>query len=333
MGGDFGPAVTVLAAQRALKFSKDIEIVLVGQQELLEPQLQQLNLSGNSRLSIQHASQVVNMDESPAVALKKKKDSSMRVAINLVKDRTVDACVSAGNTGALMATSKFVLKTISGISRPAICTSLPTTHGHTHMLDLGANIDCSAEQLFQFAVMGSVLSQSVDEIARPSVGLLNIGSEAMKGNETVKKANSLIEKSSLNYKGFIEGDDIYTGTVDVVVADGFVGNVSLKTAEGLASMVNNVLKAAFKKNIFTRIAALIAMPVLKAVRHTLDPKQYNGASLLGLNGIVIKSHGGADVDAFLNAIKIAIIEIYKSIPDRINKEIEQYLQDDEEKAE
>lgn len=333
MGGDFGPAVTVLAAQRALKFSKDIELVLVGQQELLEPQLQQLNLSGNSRLSIQHASQVVNMDESPAVALKKKKDSSMRVAINLVKDGTVDACVSAGNTGALMATSKFVLKTISGISRPAICTSLPTTHGHTHMLDLGANIDCSAEQLFQFAVMGSVLSQSVDEIARPSVGLLNIGSEAMKGNETVKKANSLIEKSSLNYKGFIEGDDIYTGTVDVVVADGFVGNVSLKTAEGLASMVNNVLKAAFKKNIFTRIAALIAMPVLKAVRHTLDPKQYNGASLLGLNGIVIKSHGGADVDAFLNAIKIAIIEIDKSIPDRINKEIEQYLQDDEEKAE
>jgi len=245
MGGDFGPEVTVLAAQRALKFSRDTELVLVGQKDLLEDHLQLLGLSNEPRISIHHASQVVNMDESPAIALKNKKDSSMRVALNLVKDGTVDACVSAGNTGALMATSKFVLKTISGISRPAICTSLPTTHGHTHMLDLGANIDCSAEQLFQFAVMGSVLAQSVDDNASPSVGLLNIGSEAMKGNETVKKANSLIEKSSLNYSGFIEGDDIYTGTVDVVVADGFVGNVSLKTAEGLASMVNNVLKAAF----------------------------------------------------------------------------------------
>ena len=330
MGGDFGPEVTVLAAQRALKFSKDIELVLVGQQELLEPQLKQLNLSAESRLTIHHASEIVSMDESPAIALKKKKDSSMRVAINLVKDKTVDACVSAGNTGALMATSKFVLKTIPGISRPAICTSLPTSHGHTHMLDLGANIDCSAEHLLQFAVMGSVLAQSVDEIANPSVGLLNIGSEAIKGNETVKKANILIEKTSLNYKGFIEGDDIYTGTVDVVVADGFVGNVSLKTAEGLASMVNSVLKAAFKKNIFTKIAAIIALPVLKSVRRTLDPKQYNGASLLGLNGIVIKSHGGADVDAFFNAIKIAIIEIDKSVPQRINTEIEQYLHNDEE---
>ncbi|MCK4707983.1 MAG: phosphate acyltransferase PlsX [Gammaproteobacteria bacterium] len=333
MGGDFGPEVTVLAAQRALKFSKDIELVLVGQKELLEPQLKQLNLTAESRITIHHATEIVGMDESPVIALKKKKDSSMRVAINLVKDKSVDACVSAGNTGALMATSKFVLKTIRGISRPAICTSLPTTHGHTHMLDLGANIDCSAEHLLQFAVMGSVLAQSVDEIANPSVGLLNIGSEAIKGNDTVKKANLLIEKTSLNYKGFIEGDDIYTGTVDVVVADGFVGNVSLKTAEGLASMVNSVLKAAFKKNIFTKIAAVIALPVLKSVRHTLDPKQYNGASLLGLNGIVIKSHGGADVDAFFNAIKIAIIEIDKSVPERINKEIEQYLHNDEENAE
>jgi len=330
MGGDFGPDVTVLAAQRALKFSKDIELVLVGQQELLEPLLKELNLTNEPRLSVHHASQVVGMDESPAIALKKKKDSSMRVSINLVKEGLVGACVSAGNTGALMATSKFVLKTIPGINRPAICTSLPTTHGHTHMLDLGANIDCSAEHLLQFAVMGSVLAQSVDETSNPTVGLLNIGSEAIKGNETVKKANALIEKTSLNYKGFIEGDDIYTGTVDVVVSDGFVGNVSLKTAEGLASMVNSVLKAAFKKNIFTKMAALVAMPVLKAVRHTLDPKQYNGASLLGLNGIVIKSHGGADVDSFLNAIKIAIIEIDKSVPDRINKEIEQYLQNNEE---
>ena len=331
MGGDFGPEVTVEAALRALRFSKDLELVLVGQRELLIPQLERLGLTDEPRLRIQHASEVVGMDESPAVALKKKKDSSMRVAINLVKDGVVDACVSAGNTGALMATSKFVLKTIPGISRPAICTSLPTTRGHTHMLDLGANIDCSAEHLFQFAVMGSVLAQSVDENPRPSVGLLNIGSEAIKGNDTVKKAHQLIEKTSLNYIGFIEGNDIYTGKVDVVVSDGFAGNISLKTAEGLASMVNSVLKAGFKKNLFTKIAALIAMPVLNAVKHTLDPKQYNGASLLGLNGIVIKSHGGADVESFFNALKIAIIEIDKSVPARINKEIERYLHDNEEK--
>lgn len=330
MGGDFGPEVTVLAAQRALKFSNQIELVLVGQKELLEHEISKLGLEKESRITIHHASEVVGMDESPAIALKKKKDSSMRVAINLVKDKTVDACVSAGNTGALMATSKFVLKTIPGISRPAICTSLPTTDGHTHMLDLGANIDCSPENLLEFAVMGSVLAQSVDENPNPSIGLLNIGSEAIKGNDTVKKANQLIEKTGLNYEGFIEGDDIYTGKVDVVVADGFVGNVSLKTAEGLASMVNTVLKKAFRKNIFSMIAALIAMPVLRSVRRTLDPKQYNGASLLGLNGIVIKSHGGADDEAYLNAIKIAIIEIDKSVPDRIYKEIEQYLHDDGE---
>lgn len=230
-----------------------------------------------------------------------------------------------------MATSKFVLKTIPGIHRPAICTSLPTINGHTHMLDLGANIDCSAEHLMQFAVMGSVLAQSVDDIPKPTIGLLNIGSEAIKGNEIVKEASKLIAETSLNYSGFIEGDDIYTGKVDVVVSDGFVGNVSLKTAEGLASLVNTVLKSEFKKNILTKLAALVSLPVLKAVRKTLDPREYNGASLLGLNGIVIKSHGSADVDSFFNAIKIASIEIDKSVPDRISKEIESYLQQHEEK--
>jgi len=331
MGGDFGPDVTVLAAQKALKAFKDIELVLVGQQDVLQIHLDNLGLQNEPRLSIHHASEIVGMDESPALALKKKKDSSMRVAINLVKDGVVGACVSAGNTGALMATSKYVLKTIPGISRPAICTSLPTMKGHTHMLDLGANIDCTAEHLLQFAVMGSVLAQSVDENSRPRVGLLNIGSEAIKGNDIVKKANQLIAQTDLNYAGFIEGDDIYTGTVDVVVADGFTGNISLKTAEGLAHMVNSVLKAAFKKNLLTKLAALVALPVLNAVRKTLDPRQYNGASFLGLNGIVIKSHGRADIDSFFNAIKIAVIEIDKSVPERINKEIEQYLQNDEEK--
>ncbi len=331
MGGDFGPAVTVPAAGKALQSFADVELVLVGQQEQLQAQLQQHGLANETRLSVHHASEVVGMDEMPAIALKKKKDSSMRVAINLVKEGVVDACISAGNTGALMATGKFVLKTIPGIHRPAICTSLPTIRGHSHMLDLGANIDCSAEHLLQFAVMGSVLAQSVDNIARPTVGLLNIGSEAIKGNEVVKQANQLLADTSLNYAGFIEGDDIYTGTVDVVVSDGFVGNVSLKTAEGLASLVNTVLKKAFKKNIFTKFAALISLPILNSVRHTLDPRQYNGASLLGLNGIVIKSHGSADVDSFFNAIKIASIEIDKSVPERISKEIGLYLQQHEEK--
>ena len=331
MGGDHGPEVTVQAAQRALQYSRDIELVLVGQQDVLERQLQKLGLSAEPRIRIQHASEIVAMDEAPAVALKKKKDSSMRVAINLVKQGDVDACVSAGNTGALMATSKFVLKTIAGINRPAICTALPTSKGHTHMLDLGANIDCSAEHLLQFAIMGSVLAQSVDENNAPTIGLLNIGSEAMKGNDVVKAASQMLEKTRLNYIGFIEGDDIYTGKVDVVVSDGFVGNVSLKTAEGLAAMVNNVLKSAFRKNLFTKLAALIALPVLNSVRQTLDPRKYNGASLLGLNGIVIKSHGSADVDSFFNAIKIASIEIDKSVPDRIGREIEQYLPPEEEK--
>jgi glycerol-3-phosphate acyltransferase PlsX len=331
MGGDHGPEVTVQAAQKALKFSRDIELVLVGKQDVLQARLQQLGLADEPRIRIHAASEIVEMDEAPAIALKKKKDSSMRVAINLVKQGEVDACVSAGNTGALMATSKFVLKTIPGINRPAICTALPTSDGHTHMLDLGANIDCSADHLLQFAIMGSVLAQSVDENSSPTIGLLNIGSEAMKGNDTIKAASQMLENTSLNYVGFIEGDDIYTGKVDVVVSDGFVGNVSLKTAEGVAAMVNSVLKNAFKKNIFTRLAALIALPVLNSVRQTLDPRKYNGASLLGLNGIVIKSHGGADVDSFFNAIKIAIIEIDKSVPDRIGQEIEQYLPQQEEK--
>ena len=331
MGGDFGPEVTVPAAKKALQAYPDLQLTLVGLQDQLEQQVAQHGLADSSRVQIHHASEIVGMDEIPAIALKKKKDSSMRVAINLVKEGLVDACISAGNTGALMATSKFVLKTIPGIHRPAICTSLPTIKGHTHMLDLGANIDCSAEHLLQFAVMGSVLVQSVDDNSNPSIGLLNIGSEAIKGNEVVKEANKLIAQTGLQYAGFIEGDDIYTGKVDVVVSDGFVGNVSLKTAEGLAALVNTVLKREFKRNLFSKLAALLALPVLNKVRHTLDPRQYNGASLLGLNGIVVKSHGSADVDSFANAIKIASIEIDKSVPARIGKEIERHLQLHEEK--
>jgi glycerol-3-phosphate acyltransferase PlsX len=325
MGGDHGPKVTVPAAKRALSEISDIQLVLVGDETQLKQELDKLGLSDEARISIRHASEVVAMDEAPASALKKKKDSSMRVAINLVKDQTVQACVSAGNTGALMATSKFVLKTITGISRPAICTILPSMTGHTHMLDLGANLECTPESLREFAIMGSVLAQSVDGLEKPSVGLLNIGSEAMKGSESIKKASRLIAASGLNYYGFVEGDDIYKGTVNVVVTDGFVGNVSLKTGEGLAALVNHVLRREFKKNLITKLAAIIALPVLSAVRKILDPRRYNGASLLGLNGIVVKSHGGADTSSFFNAIKIASIEIEKDVPQRISRVVESYL--------
>ena len=325
MGGDHGPSVTVAAAKMALNEISHIELVLVGDQVQLGTEMEKLGLSNETRIRIQHTSEVVTMDEAAVLALKRKKDSSMRVAINLVKENKVQACVSAGNTGALMATSKYVLKTISGISRPAICTILPSMTGHTLMLDLGANLECTPENLHQFAIMGSVLAQSVDGMEKPTVGLLNIGTEAIKGNESIKKAGQLIASSGLNYHGFVEGDDIYKGTVNVVVTDGFVGNVSLKTGEGLAALVNQVLQREFKKNLITRLAAIIALPVLRNVAKTLDPRRYNGASLLGLNGIVVKSHGSADTSSFFNAIKIASMEIEKDVPQRISRVVESYL--------
>lgn len=330
MGGDYGPSVTVGAARLALEQLPGIALVLVGNRDMLEAEVEKNGLGGDQRVSIYHASEVVGMDDLPVVALKRKKDSSMRVAINLVHEGRVQACVSAGNTGALMATSKFVLKTIRGISRPAICTRLPGIHGSTHMLDLGANPDCTPEILAEFALMGSVLAQSVEGIKNPRIGLLNIGSEEIKGNETVKRAGQLITESRLNYHGFVEGNDIYKGTVDVVVTDGFTGNVSLKTGEGVAALVNHVLQTEFRRNWLTRLAALCAMPVLNSVKRRLDPRRYNGASLLGLNGIVIKSHGSADTSSFFNAIKIANIEIEKEVPKRISKEIESYFSQIEE---
>ena len=249
----------------------------------------------------------------------------MRIAINLVDEKIADACVSAGNTGALMATSRFVLKTLSGVDRPAIISALPSIEGHTHVLDLGANVDCSSEHLFQFAVMGSVLASAIDNIERPRVGLLNVGEEEIKGNERVKLASQLLSESELNYIGFVEGDDIYKGGVDVVVCDGFVGNVALKTSEGLAKMISHSMKEEFSRNIFTRIMGLISMPVLRAFRKKFDPRRYNGASLVGLRGIVIKSHGGADKLAFSNAIEIAMIEVDKAVPQKINSQLESIL--------
>jgi glycerol-3-phosphate acyltransferase PlsX len=260
------------------------------------------------------------MDESPAQALRVKKDSSMRVAINLVKHGEADACVSAGNTGALMATARFVLKTLPGIDRPAICTTLPTVRGYVQVLDLGANVDSKAEHLLQFAVMGSVLA-AVNGIERPRVGLLNIGEEAIKGNEQVKQAARLIADSHINFAGYVEGNDLYSGAIDVVVTDGFVGNVALKTSEGLAKMITQLMRQEFGRNWLTKIVGLASVPVLKSFKDRIDPRKYNGATLIGLRGIVVKSHGNADRIAFANAIMIAAKEVAKAVPMRIEERI------------
>lgn len=321
MGGDHGVSVTVPAALSVLNHDLELKLILVGQKEILEEAVLKNGGQLGDRLSIHAATQVVEMDDPPALALRSKKDSSMRVAINLVKEGSADACVSAGNTGALMATSHFVLRPLPGIERPAICTTLPTVRGHVHMLDLGANVDCSPQQLFQFGVMGSILVRAVEGIKRPKIALLNIGEEDIKGNEAVKAAHQLLRESSLNYSGYAEGDEIYTGDADVIVCDGFVGNVALKTSEGLAQMVRYYLGREFKKNIFTRLAALFALPVLSAFRKIMDHRRYNGASLVGLNGVVIKSHGGADVFAFENAIKVAISEAKTQLPKRISDQL------------
>ncbi len=309
MGGDHGVRVTVPAAVEWSRRDSGCRFVLVGLQDQIRAELQHAGELSSERLRVHHATEVVGMDEAPANALRGKKDSSMRVAIDLVKSGEAQACVSAGNTGALMAISRFVLKTLPGIDRPAIATMLPTLKGHTHILDLGANVDCSAEHLLQFGIMGAELVASVEHKSRPSVGLLNIGEEAIKGNEVVKEAAVLLRASGLNFYGNVEGDDIYKGTTDVVVCDGFVGNVALKTSEGLAQMLATYLREEFKKNPFTQMLGLLAMPVIKSFKDRVDHRRYNGASLLGLRGVVIKSHGSADAFAFGFAIEHAINEV------------------------
>jgi glycerol-3-phosphate acyltransferase PlsX len=325
MGGDIGPDAVVPAALRALAMHDDLSVILIGDESVLKKSLGSRKAAIGERLSIRHASQVVEMDDLPSHAMRNKKDSSMRVAINLVKQGEAAACVSAGNTGALMATARFVLKMLPGIDRPAICTALPSMTGHTWMLDLGANVDVDAEHLLQFAVMGSVMANAVDGNQRPRIGLLNIGEEEIKGNEQVKEAAGLLASSHLNYGGFAEGDDIYKGGYDVVVCDGFVGNVSLKTTEGVAKMIAQFIREEFSRNILTKLAALITMPVLRAFRHRIDPRRYNGASLLGLRGIVIKSHGSADELAFANAIKVAVLAVRESVPERISSQLQTYM--------
>lgn len=310
MGGDHGPSVTIPAAISFVKHEPDAELILVGLEETIRAELKRHKAAEHPRLSVMHASEVVAMDDPLEVALRRKKDSSMRVAINLVKQSQAHACVSAGNTAALMAISRYVLKTIPGIDRPALCSALPNQKdGPTYMLDLGANVDCEPEHLHQFAVMGSVLVSAIEGIPRPTIGLLNVGEEDIKGNDVVKQTAGLLradhEKGVLNFYGNVEGDDIFKGTTDIVVCDGFVGNVVLKASEGLGRFVKTALTAEFKSNPLNILGYLIARGAIKAFSRRFDPSRYNGGSLLGLRGIVFKSHGGADAFGYERAIKRA----------------------------
>ncbi len=317
MGGDQGVRVTVPAAVEWSRRDPHCNFVLVGLQDQIQAELQRAGVTAGGRLQVHHSTEGGTKGGPPAHALRGKKDSSMRVAIDLVKSGEAQACVSAGNTGALMAISRFVLKTLPGIDRPAIATMLPTLKGHTHILDLGANVDCTAEHLLQFGIMGAELVASVEQKSRPTVGLLNIGEEDIKGNEVVKEAAVLLRASGLNFHGNIE--NIYQGETDVVVCDGFVGNVALKTSEGLAQMLGTYLREEFGRNLFTKLLGLVAMPVIKAFKKRVDHRRYNGASLLGLRGIVIKSHGSADAFAFGFAIEHAINEVRTGVLTHISE--------------
>jgi len=322
MGGDHGPHVTVPAAIKCLARNPDLNVILVGPQDMVAAELKARRHKSGPRLIVRHASEVVAMDEAPAFALRNKKDSSMRVAINLVKSGEADACVSAGNTGALMATARFVLKTLPGIDRPALAAVMPTIKGHALVLDMGANVNCTAEHLLQFGIMGAMLVSAVDHNPNPSIGLLNIGEEDIKGNDMVKQAAELLRDSHLNFYGNVEGDDIFKGTTDVVVCDGFVGNVALKVSEGVARMIATTLRDEFKRNLGTRLAGLIALPVINAFKRRLDPRRFNGATLLGLKGVVVKSHGSADRFSYEHAIDTAAQEVRNNVLKRISDQMQ-----------
>lgn len=322
MGGDLGPVAVVPAALAILEKDDSVNFILVGSPETVEnARLEALGKYGN-RLSYASATETVGMDEHPAEALRRKKDSSMRIAIEAVKRGDADACVSSGNTGALMATARYVLKTLPGVDRPAIISAVPGLSGYTFMLDLGANVGCNAQQLLQFALMGSVVAEDILDIGRARIGLLNIGQEDIKGNEVVREAGELLSQSELNYIGFVEADAVFNGKADVIVSDGFVGNVALKTMEGVARLISAILREEFHRNPIRRLEGLAASDALQAIRDRLDSRRYNGASLLGLNGVVIKSHGGADKLAFESAVQTAIVEARKGVPIRIGKLIE-----------
>lgn len=324
MGGDHGPSVTIPAALSFLKQQPDAEVILVGLEETLRAELKRHHAEQTPRLSIRHASEVVAMDDPVEVALRRKKDSSMRVAVELVKEGGAHACVSAGNTGALMAVSRYVLKTMAGVDRPAICSILPNQKNEpTYMLDLGANVDCSPHHLHQFAIMGSVLFSAMEGVAKPTIGLLNVGTEEIKGNEVVKETAVLLRadhaRGTLNFYGNVEGNDIFKGTTNVVVCDGFVGNVTLKAIEGLSRF----MKSVFKQSALSMLGALIARGALKK----LNPERYNGAGLLGLKGLVFKSHGSANAYAFEWAIKRAFDAAKYNVQEQLSAMIAELMPD------
>lgn len=325
MGGDHGPGEIVPAAIHSLKKHRDLELLLVGLEDIIKPRLAHLNHELAVRIQVLHAPEVVTMDEAPSSALRNKKNSSMRVAIEQVKKGQAQACVSAGNTGALMAISRYILKMLPGIDRPAICTIIPGINSHTHILDLGANVDSSPEQLFQFAVMGAELTGAVENIRAPKVALLNVGTEENKGNDRVKKAKILLDRSHINFIGFVEGNHIYSGDADVIVCDGFVGNIALKASEGVVEFFLHHVTDGFQQSLYSKLAALVSKPILNSIHRKTDPRRHNGASLLGLRGIVIKSHGSADRLSFAHAIEEAMLEVEKNIPARITSRLEVLL--------
>ena len=326
MGGDHGLDVVIPACARAAKRNSELHLILAGDHDKIAKCLKKQGMAASRQFSIVHASEVVAMDELPSHALRNKKDSSMRVAVNLVKDGKAQACVSAGNTGALMATARFVLKTLPGIDRPAIIAELPTLKGKTRVIDLGANVDSCAEHLFQFAIMGSALIQAVDDKPKPKIGLLNIGVEEIKGNDQVKRtAHMLAECNVMNYIGYVEGDQFYTGEVDLVVCDGFVGNAALKASEGLAKLMLSLVKESFANSWLTKLAGLIALPALSHLKKRMDPARYNGASMLGLNGTVVKSHGGANELAFQYAIEEAVLQVKTNVVDLVRIQITDFI--------
>lgn len=325
MGGDFGPRCIVPASVACLAEFPSLHLVLVGQAPLLQELIAHVPAADRQRLQIEHASEVIGMDERPAQALRGKPDASMRVALELVRNGRAQACVSAGNTGALMALSRYVLKTLPGIDRPAMVSAVPTARGHCHLLDLGANVDCSAEHLYQFAVMGAVAAETLG-VERPRVALLNVGTEDIKGNQQVKLAASLLQQAQgLNYIGYIEGDGLYRGEADVVVCDGFVGNILLKSSEGLASMISARIEALFTESLGSRLVGSLALPLLRRLRTDLAPARHNGASFLGLQGIVIKSHGSAGSEGFQSAIRLAMVEVRENLPQRLHGRLEHLL--------
>ena len=330
MGGDHGPSVTIPAAISFVEREPQAELILVGLEDVLRAELKKCKAEDHPRLSVVHASEVVEMDDSIEVALRRKKDSSMRVAVELVKDGRAQACVSAGNTGALMAVSRYVLKTLAGVDRPAICSILPNQKdGPTYMLDLGANVDCEPHHLHQFAIMASVLVVAMEAIASPTIGLLNVGTEDIKGNEVVKATGKLLREDDargvLNFFGNVEGNDIFKGTVDIVVCDGFVGNVTLKAVEGLARFFKSTLTAEFKRNPLSMLGAVIARGAINAFSKRMNPSRYNGASLLGLRGLVFKSHGGADAYSYEWAIKRSFDAAKYNVLEHISEKITELM--------